>query len=516
MKLTVVQPPVWGNLRTPWEIAYIKSFVESNGHHKVNTVDSSISALPLITKFALEIRRKVSDSFVIETYLTSLGFLTSIAECYLIRIFYKEHVYDYRNATRALLSTKIHLDDESLEKLTDIFCTSNFFIKFDSLLKEQCNEILLKEPDYVGCTTHITSFPIALFLLKYVKELSPNTVTILSGYQASMNARDVCDRCSWVDFVIRGESEYGYLEILENKTKVRGVYNVKNVILNMDDMPPPDYSDLNMKDYKMISIMASRNCPHGICTFCQEDAFWSEFRFKNPKLLVDEMEVQYERHGINRFDFVDLDIRDFVLPFCENLKQKKHDFKWSGAMRADKKTPPLLKKMGNANCKSMFFGFESGSARILKLMQKNITLDSLSETVKEAYNNGIRSKLTCITGLPTETWDDFQRTLNFIERNSKYIPIVLVQSFKALTRSPIGVALQKPENEYGLKLRNKPELALIQDLLYSYNYEGTPEPNEVLDRHVKARRFFRDLGVGERAVLVSSNPKHKKNLLGIR
>jgi hypothetical protein len=516
MRLTLIQSPVWGNLRTPWEIAYVKSFVEADGKHSVSTVDMALEALPLLEEFAAEIRHRVDDTFTMETYLSSLAFITSVSEFYLIRLFYEPDALEYKNALRALLSTKTTYRGDLLEKLTDSFIETSFTKRFDLMLESGCKRILDYGSDYIGCTTHITSFPIALYFLKLSKMISPNIRTVLSGYQATMCADEVYATCPWVDLIIRGESESGYLEILDTSVKTRRIFDVINRPLDMNKMPPPDYRDLDMKKYKMISIMASRNCPHGMCNFCQEDAFWSVFRYKEPKLLVDEMETQFLRHGVTRFDFPDLDIRDFVLRLCDILRERQLEFRWSGAMRADRKTPPLLHTMGKANCESMFFGFESASPRLLKLMKKNITLDSLRDTIKIATALGIKTKLTCITGLPTETNEEFEMTLKYVEANRDYIGLVLVQSFKALTRSPIGYAIQQPENEYGLVRQDIPELARVQNLLYSYHYNGSPEPLETLARHIIARKFFRDLGVDEKATLLSTNARHKKHLLGIR
>jgi radical SAM superfamily enzyme YgiQ (UPF0313 family) len=285
---------------------------------------------------------------------------------------------------------------------------------------------------------------------------------------------------------------------------------------DMDAMPPPDYRDLDLADYKMISIMASRNCPHGKCLFCQEDSFWSNFRSRSATKLVDDMESLHERHGNGRFDFVDLDIRDFVVDLCRIMRERGHDYRWSGAMRADARTPDVLLAMTPTNCKSMFFGFESGSQRLLHVMRKNITLETLEATLRAATAVGLRSKLTCIAGLPTETDQEFQSTLDFVERNSEHIRLVLVQCFKLLKRSPLGVAAMLPGNPYGLTPHSIPELASVEELLYATNYEGDPPPERAVERFIEARRTFRALVVDERATLFSTNPSHRKHVLGLR
>lgn len=516
MRLALIQPPIWGNLRTPWEIAYVKSFVEGLSAHEVRTFDLAPVVLPLVEALAEEVRVKVDDSFATECYLSSLGFVTSIAETYLIRLFLAGDDERSRVALRALLATKTHHRGESLERLTDVFEHTQFFRRLDQTIHELCVAVADGGYDYIGCTTHITSYGVALWTLKTAKAVRPDLMTVLSGYQASMMTQETMLRCPWVDFVVRGESEGGYLAILAHGLRKRQAIDQQPLGLSMDEMPPPDYRDLDLRQYRMISIMASRNCPYGKCVFCQEDSFWSKFRFRHPEKLVDDMELLYERHGEMQYDLVDLDIRDFAVELASSLRRRHHRFRWSGAMRAETSTEAVLGQLRDANCRSIFFGFESGSQRLLHHMRKNITPSTLEQTLRASADAGIRAKLTCIAGLPTETRSEFEMTLDFVRRNAKYIRIVLVQCFKVLTRSPIGTAIGGQPNPYGLRLQPVPELAPVADLLYSMHYEGVPSPEEAMSRFVEARGAFRDVGVDERATLLSTNPRHQRHMLGLR
>jgi Radical SAM superfamily/B12 binding domain len=516
MRLALVQPPIWGNLRTPWEVAYVKAYVERFSVHEVRTLDLAPSTLPIIEGFGQYIREQVDESFETECYLSSLAFLTSIAELYLIRLFYSEDEAAYVPAVRALLRTKTHHRGQSLDRLTGAFLTNAFLPALDRQMEMLCEELAGEDYAYVGCSTHITSYPVALYILRRVKRLRPDIVTVLSGYEATIDAEQTLRLCPSVDIVIRGESEGGYLEALSNHLIDRMVLDRYNKPLSMDEMPPPDYRDLDMRHYKLVSIMASRNCPHGKCLFCQEDAFWSTFRFRTPHQLVRDMEVQFERHGSTSFDFVDLDMRDFVVELTQLLADRGHTFRWSGAMRADARTPAVLNNLAPTKCRSIFFGFESGSHRLLQMMRKNITPETLTQTLSVASGLGIRAKLTCIAGLPTESEDEFQSTLEFVEANAHQIRLVLVQCFKLLKQSPLGIGATMPNNRYGLVLDSVPELDRIQPLLYSEQYKGQPSPEEAIARFIEARRAFRTLGVNERATLLSTNRKHDKHVLGLR
>lgn len=514
-KLAMVQPPVWGNLRTPWEIAYVKSFLESRGLAEVILVDLSPATLPLVERFAEEILGQVDHSFETETFLTSVGFLASIAETWLIRLFYPEGSTAFRQALDALLADETTLRGDRLEALARMFRTSSFFEEMERHLREVARRLAEADLDYVGCTSHITSYPIALFLLKSIKQTDPHIRTVLSGYQATMLANETLRACSWVDWIICGESEGGYEQLFSAPGAEGRIVDRRSVPLDLNEMPAPDYRGLNMDNYKMVSLLASRNCPHGRCAFCQEGVFWSAWRSRRPDLLAEDMEVQHQRHGVTRFDFVDLDMPD-PEGLCRTLERRGLTFRWSGALRADKSAPDTLRRMMPHRCQSLFVGFESGSSRLLHLMRKNITLETLKETLQAAAEAGIRVKLTCMTGLATETEEDFRATLDFVERHVAQIRLVLVQCFRVLTRSPIGMAIQNPTNPYGLRPIRIEALERVQNLRYALAYAGEPSPEVALRRFVTARRVFRDLGVGERALLLSGGEKHKQPLLGVR
>jgi radical SAM superfamily enzyme YgiQ (UPF0313 family) len=512
----MIQPPIWGNLRTPWEIAYIKSYLESNSPHEVTLIDLGPETLPLVKQFGEDIRRLVDDTFETETFLNSLGFISSVAEAHLIRLFYPYGSPAFHLAMYALLAGNTTHRGDALDAITENFIVNPFFASIARRFRGLSKSLANSGYDYVGCATHITSFPMALSLLKCVKQVNPHIRTILSGYQATMVANETLQACPWVDFVVRGESEKGYEWILSNKFVERQVVDLTACPVDINRMPAPDYRGLDMSNYKMISLMASRNCPHGKCAFCQENTYWSSFRFRRPELLFEDMEVQYHRHGFTRFDFVDLDMQDFVVGLSRILTQEGMPLNWSGAMRADKRAPDILRELTCNCCKSLFFGFESGSPRLLKLMRKNITLATLQDTMRAAKEMGIRVKLTCITGLPTETNEEFQSTLRFVEDHIDLIDIVLVQCFKALKHSPIAMALETSSNPYGLRPVRIDVLEPIQDFLFAVHYTGMPGPDVALQRFVIARRTFHNMGVYERATLLLNHRHRHSYLLGIR
>lgn len=516
MDAALIQPPVWGNLRTPWEICYQKSFLEQNGYNTI-ALDYSIDALKPLTKFSKEIRKTVGDIFPTEVYLTSPSFLLSVAEYYLIRLFYQEEIDSFEEATKALMELRTVFRGERLIRLTELFLNNSFFNSLDMQLKEKCEKLVDMQPSYVSCTSHTITYPLALNILRIIKSLDPNITTVICGYESTMVAESTYHRCPWIDVVLRGESEKPLLQILRKKPRSRQIISNKD-ILNIDDTPPPDYTDLELSEYKRISLLGSRNCSYQKCVFCQENQFWSPFRLRNAKKLVDDMELLFERHGNPIFEFVDLGLEKFAAPLAEELERRGHEYVWSGTMRADINTPNVVRRLKKSGCESLCFGIESGSPKILKHMNKGTTPEIIASVLRETKTSGITSNVYCISGLPMETEDDFSMTLGFVEKNRDFIDMAAIQNFKALPDCPIGKDLLDGNGKWGIYHRHAPELSKIENLLCSVNFTGSPSYEDGLRREIHARRKFRELGIDMTypTTVFSPSTDCESGILGIR
>ncbi|MFX1453630.1 MAG: radical SAM protein, partial [Promethearchaeota archaeon] len=84
-----------------------------------------------------------------------------------------------------------------------------------------------------------------------------------------------------------------------------------------------------------------------------------------------------------------------------------------------------------------FFGLESASSKILKLMNKRVNINNFSKLLHQISNTGVRAYLYIMIGFPNETEKDFDETINFIKVNAKYIENIVVSVFTLMKSSPI-------------------------------------------------------------------------------
>jgi radical SAM superfamily enzyme YgiQ (UPF0313 family) len=98
--------------------------------------------------------------------------------------------------------------------------------------------------------------------------------------------------------------------------------------------------------------------------------------------------------------------------FKENSFDKK--IKWFAQLRTNIVDRELLRMMKDAGCVQVEYGFESGSQRILNIMNKNTKLEQNISAAKITRSSGMRFQGNVIVGYPGEKEDDFKKTINFL------------------------------------------------------------------------------------------------------
>jgi len=101
---------------------------------------------------------------------------------------------------------------------------------------------------------------------------------------------------------------------------------------------------------------------------------------------------------------------------CDLMKKSDLDLEWVCDTRTDLVNRDLLVKMRDAGCRAMWFGVESGSTRILKRINRTITLEQTENTFKLCKQVGIRVACSFMMGFPDETREDLEATRRFADK----------------------------------------------------------------------------------------------------
>ena len=126
--------------------------------------------------------------------------------------------------------------------------------------------------------------------------------------------------------------------------------------------------------FSVTTVLSTRGCPFA-CEFCSNVVFGNSYRERSAANVVDEIE-EVLRLGYERISFA-YDVftmnHAHVLAICAEIRRRGLRFDWECLARVDGFEPAVAREMRRAGCRRVFFGIESGSDEILRLMRKSIT-----------------------------------------------------------------------------------------------------------------------------------------------
>ena len=162
------------------------------------------------------------------------------------------------------------------------------------------------------------------------------------------------------------------------------------------------------------SMISTRGCPYH-CDFCSNPVFGISYRERSARNVIDEMitikELGYDRIFLQDDCFTQNAKR--TRKICEILINQKLDLEWMCLSRADHLGRSLSRVMAQAGCRRVFFGIESGSDRMLKIINKKINLAEARRAVAAAKAAGMETGAFFILGYPGETNSSLLETLRF-------------------------------------------------------------------------------------------------------
>ncbi|HTZ11398.1 MAG TPA: radical SAM protein [Candidatus Margulisiibacteriota bacterium] len=283
----------------------------------------------------------------------------------------------------------------------------------------------------------------AIAITKFIKEKDPFMPVVWGGFHPTLFPESTL-RNEYIDFIISGEGEKGLLgltEYLFHKREAPAVPNfmykvkgeiIKNRIEPGEDLQKigiPAYELFDLNNYvqqfigaeeKKLDILTSRGC-HARCAFCVNSIInKTKWRSEPLEQTLRNIDNIIERYKVKAFVFIDEDF------FCDLQRIKnlipelaRRKIHWSANCRVDYIREGyidkgMLKALREAGCRELRFGFESGSQRMLNLLNKGITVEQSLSAVEKVSKEHILISASFMMGMPDETPDDVMRTLDLI------------------------------------------------------------------------------------------------------
>ena len=297
------------------------------------------------------------------------------------------------------------------------------------------------QPDVVGTTSITPSIYVAEEVLKIAQSAAPNALRILGGVHATFMYRQVLSEAPWIDVIVRGEGEEILTALMralqagdwpENRHKIKGLAYIDGGEIVATPATPtvkeldaitPDWSLLEWEKYIYVPLnrrvaipSMARGCPF-TCSFCSQWKFWRDYRVRDPKKVVDEIEDLVENHGVGFFILADeeptINRRKFI-EFCNELiaRNLPDRVQWGINTRVtdimrDKDLLGLYRKAGPVH---VSLGTEAAAQLKLDQFNKETTVAQNKEAIRLLREADIFTEAQFIVGLDNETPETLEET----------------------------------------------------------------------------------------------------------
>ena len=356
---------------------------------------------------------------------------------------------------------------------------------------EDLNRYFEKERyDIVGISAVVsTGYKYTQKLASIIKKASPETQIILGGNLAA--AYEMILRKCQIDICVIGEGEKILLNLVKHYEKYRSLkpkngklHKIKGIaflengdickftgpekLMSSEEIEEPDYELLdrfsNINQYisdpmtredffydsrsherhrqgkKMATVFTSKGCINR-CTFCHR---WIKgYRVFRVEKIVITIKKLIDKYNVGFFCFSDEcfgEKKEWLDDFIEALRPLDILFQVGGArVSIIKHDTSVIRRLKEVGLTAIYFGMESGSDRILKIMEKNVTADENLTAAKICAEAGVFTIIQLVIGMPGENDKTINETIEFIKQATgglPYFPILSVNYLQALPGTP--------------------------------------------------------------------------------
>jgi hypothetical protein len=388
---------------------------------------------------------------------------------------------------------------------------AGFFKDQSSYLEELLAGVLKSDAKVVGFSVGAGSQTAAHALARMIKAEDPRRLIVLGGqyYFKGDKAREALADPA-VDAVISGAADESFpalLRGLESSGRLApspGVFvrtpsgvvdgGPAAPLRDLDAVPFSDFTGFPMELYSYdpprLPMNASRGCIWH-CRFCSMREFWPGYSYMSGERIFAEMRHHKKIFPrIEHFEFFDITFNGHM-PAVEGLAREMHaagayyPFKINAVLRPEM-TPGLMGRLKDVGLVSVIYGVESGSPRVLELMNKNFSIETAERVLSATRGAGIKTTGNFMFGFPGETEDDFSLTLDFLRRNAG-----------SLDRAYASATFTSLE-EYSYLAERKTEFGIRPSDEHNLYWETVDGTNNYLirqDRYERFRKLAISLGI---------------------
>jgi radical SAM superfamily enzyme YgiQ (UPF0313 family) len=384
------------------------------------------------------------------------------------------------------LSYKLFMSSEVLDAVYDTQ-VNVYRDVFEHILKPA---IIAEQPDVIGISIVLRQQLFSsMTFCALIKEQFPGIHVTIGGNTVT-RFRDVLPDTpklfALFDSAIVYEGETALLRLVEGIANGTELSHVPNLMFkdatgihvnsetfaeNMGALPPPDFDGLPMGKYfvpePILPYLATRGCYWGRCEFCDHgEGYTSGYRTKKDWQIIDELTFLKDKYQTRHFHFTDESYPPALFrKLTRKLVESKLDIAWTTHIRFEKSLldDEVWQDAQDAGCKYLHMGYESGSERVLQLMDKATTTEIIQRSLELSSRHGVWNHVLGFFGFPGETYEDAKFSTKFLEDNREHVHSIGFGTFDLSKHTPVA---KNPE-KFGITFYQNPEWDLAMDYYFT-------------------------------------------------
>lgn len=375
------------------------------------------------------------------------------------------------------------------------------------MLSGESLDIYTDTPDLVGISTTTFTMADVMDVVREVKERwSPKV--IVGGIHPSIYPEET-QALEGIDYVFTGEAEASILQALDQIRDGNGSGIIKGEPVDVTKLPNPARHKVNKNLYYSVlgkrryitSMFTSRGCPFH-CIFCHRRTMGRVFRGRTAEQVLAEIR-EIKASGIDEVTIYDETFtvdRERVKKICLGLIREKLGIALDIRTRVDCVDNEILALLKEAGCERIHYGVEASSDRILKALQKGITLEQVERVFAQTQRLGIEILAYFILGSPGETVADIEHTIKYAKKlNPEYALFSIMTPFPDTPLYTLGMK-QGRYGDYWRDFAVQP----TNDFNGSWHHDIPDEELERLARKAYTKFYYRPSQIWREAKKLSS------------
>ena len=319
-----------------------------------------------------------------------------------------------------------------------------FDATFSSFQQQQ--EFLLREkPDVVAVYTNLMTKLNVLRLMLWIKQepTLQHTRVVLGGPEVRNHVQKFLEHGA--DYIVLGEGEETMLELVQSLSgripiephDIAGVAMLHNGSMHialerakmreLDELPMPNRTKVNLQQYfdawkskhgtSAISVSTMRGCPY-TCKWCSRAVYGQSYRRRSAKHVADELEWIQKTYQVDSVWFVD-DVftvsHKWLKEFRTEVEKRNIKFPFECITRADRMNEEVIADLKASGCFRVWIGAESGSQKVIDLMDRRVDVMQVRDMIRKASEHGIQAGTFIMVGYPGETEEDIFETVKHLK-----------------------------------------------------------------------------------------------------